>query len=60
MKKQYINPEMEIVEVASPQILAGSITVDFGTGTIDPSSAESIEFNDLSDMNDIMKMLGGL
>ena len=42
MKKTYIIPEMEIIEVKAQQILAGSIPVD-GT-TNNASDAEAPEF----------------
>ncbi len=36
MKKQYINPEMEVIKVESPQILAGSpgLGGEFGGGSV--------------------------
>lgn len=36
MKKQYINPELEIIEIQTMSMLASSI--DFTNGTITPSS----------------------
>ena len=47
MKKQYINPEMEVVKmVINHQLLDGSITVNTGTTPTDPGSSDSRFFED--------------
>ena len=48
MKKEYINPEMEIVTAEVEQMLATSpsATID-PSDTVDPGSVESSEFRDL-------------
>ena len=43
MKKQYINPEMEIVKIETQQIIAASL--EMGAGTQPPSSADSRGFD---------------
>ena len=46
MKKTYINPEMEIVEIKMQQhMLAGSVTIDTSAEPIDPSTADGREFD---------------
>ncbi len=40
MKKTYINPEMEIIKVATQQMLAASEQVDFGSSVDSASGAE--------------------
>ena len=40
MKKTYINPKMEIVEIKGQQLLAGS-TVPTGTTPTDPASSDA-------------------
>ena len=40
MKKTYINPEMEIIELRTQPLLAGSEKVGLGDGPVDPSSAD--------------------
>ena len=42
MKKTYINPKMEIVEIKGQQLLAGS-TVPTGTTPTDPASSAEHE-----------------
>lgn len=45
MKKTYINPEMEIVEIlVQHQMMAGSVGIDPSATPIDPSNADSPEF----------------
>lgn len=47
MKKTYINPEMEIVEIKmQQQMLAGSVGINPGASPIDPSYADGREFGD--------------
>lgn len=44
MKKTYINPEMEIVEIlVQHQMMAGSVGIDPSATPIDPSNADSPE-----------------
>ena len=49
MKKQYINPEMEIINVEAPQIMAGSPILGYGESLIDTKDAQSQELRDLED-----------
>ncbi|MBR1545799.1 MAG: hypothetical protein IJ633_03235 [Prevotella sp.] len=54
MKKTYINPEMEIIKIQTPQILAGSdpsLGGDLGGG--DP-----ILSREGDDMDDLLDLLG--
>ena len=45
MKKTYINPEMEIVEIlVQHQMMAGSVGIDPNATPIDPGNADSPEF----------------
>ena len=45
MKKTYINPEMEIVEIlVQHQMMAGSVGIDPDATPIDPNDADSPEF----------------
>lgn len=45
MKKTYINPEMEIVEIlVQHQMMAGSVGIDPDATPISPSDADSPEF----------------
>ena len=46
MKKTYINPTMEVVNIkTNTQLLAGS-PVGWGSGNVDPGSADSRWFDD--------------
>ena len=46
MKKTYINPEMEIVEIKMQQhMLTGSVTIDTSADPIDPATADGHEFD---------------
>ncbi|MBQ9676860.1 MAG: hypothetical protein IJV44_01835 [Prevotella sp.] len=51
MKKTYINPEMEVIKINAPQIMAGSpgFGGEFGGGT-----PESREFEDLEDFQNLL------
>lgn len=40
MKKTYINPEMNVIEIQTQQLLAGS-TISISGTTDDPSTADS-------------------
>jgi len=45
MKKQYINPTMEIIDVEmEQQLLAGSVSAPFGDGTMDGGDAAAPEY----------------
>ena len=46
MKKTYINPEMEIIKVATQQMLAASEQVGFGSSVSSAAGAESHELDD--------------
>ena len=47
MKKVYIHPEIEIVEIlVQHQMLAGSVGIDTSASPIDPSNADAPEFSD--------------
>ena len=53
MKKTYINPEMEIVEIKMQQhIMAGSVGINSTATPIDPSTADGHEFDDDFDFED--------
>ena len=43
MKKKYINPKMEIVEIKNQQLLAGSLPT--GSTLTDPGLSDSPEFD---------------
>ena len=45
MKKTYINPKMEIVEIQVQQLLAGS-TVPTGSTPTDPASSDAPSYED--------------
>ena len=55
MKKTYIIPEIEVVEINTHlQLLAGSnIDVDMGTGDVDPVIADAPEFDYEFDDNEL-------
>ena len=57
MKKEYINPEMEVVKIETQQIIAASIGV--GTDLVSPGSADGRLFDDFEDLDDINAILGG-
>ena len=49
MKKTYMNPSMEVVEIKAPQLLAGSINTlggDYNGGGI---QSRELEFEDIDD-----------
>ena len=46
MKKTYKNPELEVVMIATQQMLAASITVDTGSTPTDPGTSDAHEFAD--------------
>ena len=48
MKKTYINPAMEIIKIATQQMLAGS-TLSVGDTPTDPGSSDAREFDDWFD-----------
>lgn len=51
MKKVYINPTIEVVEIhATSQLLAGS-TLGIGTGDVAPGSADAREFFEDDEMS---------
>ena len=53
MKKTYINPEMEIVEIKMQQhMLTGSVTIDTSADPIDPANADGREFGDEFDFGE--------
>ena len=39
MKKTYINPNMQIVQIATQQMLAGSLNPNSGSGSVNETSA---------------------
>jgi len=39
MKKTYINPAMEVINIHAQQLLAGSITVAMGEGKVNAADA---------------------
>ena len=43
MKKTYINPEMEIIKIASQQQMLAGSTVPTGTTPTDPASSDARE-----------------
>ena len=43
MKKEYINPTIEIIKVETMQMIAESVIVEKGEGNIDPNLAGSRE-----------------
>ena len=45
MKKTYINPNMEVVTIATQQMLAGSPKVSTGTTPTDPNDSDSHFFD---------------
>ena len=45
MKKEYINPTMEVVNIETMSVLAASDKVGIGSGTKSPGGADSRNFD---------------
>ena len=46
MKKKYINPTIEVIDLKNQQaLLAGSVQASFGDGTLDGGAAAAPEFD---------------
>ena len=57
MKKRYVNPEMEVVEVKACQpLLTASLGFGEPTGTVDVREFEG--FDELGNFEDLMKQMG--
>jgi len=53
MKKEYINPAMDIVQInATQQLLAGSVTLAGELGTSDPILSRELDVTDDFDLGD--------
>lgn len=40
MRRQYVKPDMEVLKISMPELLAGSnLTLDIGDGTLDASES---------------------
>lgn len=52
MKKIYMNPEMEIVEIKAQQLLAGSDTVPTGNTSTDPASSDAPAMGDVPEYDE--------
>ena len=58
MKKTYINPEMEIVEIQTPQILAGLPELGGNYNGTDPILSRDLDLDD--DPNNLINQLLGM
>ena len=52
MKKQYVNPTMDVVEMKAEQCLMAGSVLGIGEGKKDPSGADSREFDPYWDDED--------
>lgn len=53
MKKEYINPAMDIVQInATQQLLAGSVTLAGELGTTDPILSRELDVTESFDLGD--------
>ena len=53
MKKEYINPAMDIVQInATQQLLAGSVTLAGELGSTDPILSRELDVTDDFDLSD--------
>ena len=53
MKKEYINPAMDIVQInATQQLLAGSVTLAGELGTTDPILSRELDVTESFDLTD--------
>ena len=52
MKKTYINPEMEIIKIASQQQMLAGSTIPIGSTSTDPSLTDAHEGFDFDDAFD--------
>jgi len=60
MKKTYINPAMEIVEIHTPQILAGSPDLGGNYNGTDPILSRDLDLELDDDPNNLINQLLGM